>query len=127
MREEEIIWKYISPIGHCLRDPKFLEKRRAPRYVPDAEVCCALWDAAANCWRPSAIRDVSASGIALLADQLLTAGMLLTIELRQAKWDWTDQYLVEIRHADICFPNDAWLHGCRFARCLPDDILRRLL
>ena len=64
------------------------------------------------------------TGIALLADQPFETGQLLTLELRHAQLGVVRKYLIEVRHADICCPNDAWLYGCRFARPLRDDELQ---
>lgn len=100
-----------------------LERRRAPRLVPDLAVSCAIRDSRTGSWQPAMIRDVSLTGLALLAAQEFEAGQLLTVELRHAKRGITRKYLVEVRHADICCPNDAYLFGCRFARALHEEEL----
>lgn len=109
------------------RDTDELERRRAPRNSPEYEVCCAIRDPRSGCWRPAAVRDISATGISLLTTTPFDPERLLTIELRNAKSGFARKYLVEVRHADICCPNDAWLHGCRFIHPLDDDELRQLL
>ena len=101
-----------------------LERRRAPRSAADAVVCCAIRDPRTAHLCLAAIRDISSTGIALLADQPFEVGELLTIELQHAKREVVRKYLIEVRHADICYPNDAWLHGCRLIRPLRDDELR---
>jgi hypothetical protein len=105
------------------RSTEDLERRRAPRCEPDGAVTCAIRDPRTGSWHPAAIRDISLTGLALLSDQEFEAGQILTVELRQEKRGITRKYLVEVRHADICCPNDAYLFGCRFARFLRDDEL----
>lgn len=106
------------------RTPIDLERRRAPRYKPDEAVCCTIQNLHTGDSWPTAIRDISLTGIALLVAQSFETGQLLTIQMQHAKLRLVRKYLVEVRHADICCPNDAWLHGCRFARPLRDDELR---
>jgi hypothetical protein len=101
-----------------------LERRRAARRAPNASVCCAIRDPRTGHSWSAAIRDISLTGIMLLAEQQFEDGQLLTIELLNTKTGFTRKYLVEVCHADICCPNDAYLHGCRFARPLRDEDLR---
>ena len=100
-----------------------LERRRAPRYTPDDAVSCEIRDPRADCSCTAAIRDISLTGIALVVARPFEAGQLLTIELRHAIHGSVRRYLLEVRHADICCPNDSWLHGCRFVRPLRGDEL----
>lgn len=106
------------------RGTEDLERRRATRFAVDAGVCCAVRDPRTGNWLSAAIRDISATGIALLADRPFQIGQLLTIELRRDKSGLSRKYLIEVRHADICYPNDDWLHGCCLARALREDELR---
>lgn len=101
-----------------------LERRRATRRAPEASVCCAIRDPRTGQTSSAAIRDISLKGIMLLAAQQFENGQLLTIELQNAKSGVTRKYLVEVCHADICCPNDSFVHGCRFARPLREDELR---
>jgi hypothetical protein len=101
-----------------------LERRRAPRNPPDADVYCLIRDPRSGSWRPGGIRDISATGIALLTNAFFETERLLTIELRDSKRGIARKYLVEVRHSDICCPNDTWLHGCRFIHPLSDDDLQ---
>lgn len=101
-----------------------LERRRAPRQAVDAGVCCALRDPQTGRWRPAGVRDISLTGIALLTTCQLDSGQVLTIELRHEDRGLIRKYLIEVRHSDICCPNDAFLHGCRFALPLRIEELR---
>ena len=114
----------IQPLVGLFRDDKDLERRRAPRCEADIGVCCALREPRTGRWRLAEVRDISTTGIALLAERPCETGQLLTVELRDSQRGLTRRYLVEVRHADICLPNDDWLHGCQFARPLRDDELR---
>jgi len=113
-----------QPLVGFFRHDDDLERRRTTRCPTDISICCAVREPRTGRWRQAAIRDFSVTGIALLADRLFEPGQLLTIELRNLESGVTRKYLIEVRHADICYPNDDWLHGCRFARPLRDDELR---
>lgn len=104
-----------------------LERRRASRWSPDASVSCTIRDPRTGHWWSAAIRDISLTGIMVFAEQQFEDRQLLTIELRNTKTGFTRKYLVEVCHADICCPNDAYLQGCRFARPLRDGDLRMWL
>ncbi len=116
-----------DPSKDFLRVTGELERRRASRYEPDAEIACTIRDPRSNEQHTAAIRDVSASGIALLTDAPFEVGSLLTIELCHADRGLKRKFLVEVRHADICYPNDSWLHGCRFVKPLTDEELQSWL
>lgn len=113
-----------QPLLGLFRSAEDLERRRVPRCSADADVCCTVREPRTGRWQQAAIRDISVAGIALLADRPFELGQLLTIELRHERCGWSRKYLIEVCHADICYPNDDWLHGCRFARLLRDDELR---
>ncbi len=109
------------------RDTGELERRRSTRLAPDTGISCAIRDPRSGCWNPAAVRDISATGISLIASVPFDPERLLTIELRNTNRGFARKYLVEVRHADICCPNDSWLHGCRFIHPLREDELRLLL
>jgi hypothetical protein len=104
-----------------------LDRRRAPRFAPDPEVSCLVLDPDVGCWRPATVRDISLTGIALLATEPLNTRRVLTIELRLDKRGFVRKFLIEVRHADICYPNDAWLHGCQFTHPLSEYELQLLM
>lgn len=118
------VMEIIRPLEGLFRNDEDLERRRVLRSEADASVVCALREPHTGRWRLAAIRDISVTGIALLAEQTTELGQLLTIELRRSQSGLARRYLVEVRHADICYPNDDWLLGCQFVRALGDDDLR---
>jgi hypothetical protein len=109
------------------RDGENLERRRAPRHPPHSASCCRIVEPHSGRSWPAAIQDISLTGIALLSDHSFEAGQMLTLELRNAQRGFECKNLIEVRHADIRCPNDACLHGCRFARPLREEELRMLL
>jgi hypothetical protein len=104
-----------------------LERRRAPRFEAATGVFCQILNPRNGRTWPAAIRDISLTGIALLASQQFEEGTLLTIELRNVDWGFVRKFLVEVRQSEICCPNDAFLHGCRFARPLRGEEMRALV
>lgn len=116
----------ISSMG-IFRNTGELERRNAPRCDPDSELVCSIRDPHSNQWHSAAIRDISTTGIALLTDTPFETESLLTIELKHSERNLVHKCLIEVRHSDICYPNDAWLHGCRFVHPLDEDELRSML
>ena len=104
-----------------LRETKVKDHRRAPRLEAHVAVHCTIFDAATGQSWPAAIRDVSVTGIALLAVQTFEVGAVLGIKLRHSDRGVVRNYLVEVRHSDICCPNDSYLHGCRFVEPLREE------
>lgn len=100
------------------------ERRCAPRCQTNDAVSCTVRESSTACWQPAAILDISTTGISLLTDQQFDLGQLLNIELRHDNSGLLRSYSVEVCHDDICFPNDDWLHGCRFVRPLGDGELQ---
>jgi len=100
-----------------------LERRQASRRSPNPAVSGTIRDPRTRHSWPTGICDISLMGVTLLADQRFENGQLLTLELWHDQRGWAREYLIEVRHADICCPNDAWLHGCRFARPLREEEL----
>ncbi len=103
------------------------DRRSATRFAPDPDVSCLVLDRDMGCWRPASVRDISLTGIALLAAEPFDKENVLTIELRLDKRGFVRKFLIEVRHADICCPNDAWLHGCQFTHPLSEYELQLLL
>jgi hypothetical protein len=97
------------------------DRRRATRLEPCAGVRAMVFDAMTGQSWSAAIRDISQSGIALLVDQAFTVGQLLGLELKLDERRLVRNYLVEVRHSDICCPNDSYLHGCQFVEPLREE------
>ncbi len=106
---------------HHEPETEVADRRRATRLEVHAGVCATVFDAITGQSWPSAIRDISLTGIALLMEQTFAVGQLLGVELRNGEHGSVRNYLVEVRHSDICCPNDAYLHGCRFVDPLSED------
>lgn len=119
--------EFVNPFMGSSGNTGELERRTSPRYEPDAELVCSIRDPHSDRWHRAAIRDISTTGIALLTDVPFEVDCLLTIELVHSVRNLERNYLIEIRHCDICYPNDSWLHGCRFVRPLDDAELQLLL
>jgi hypothetical protein len=116
------------PIKSLFRGADDLEHRGESRGGCAAATCCRVLDPPSGRSWPAAIRDIAITGISFWVGRQFEIGRLLTIELENAERGFARKYLVEVRHAEICSPNDAWLLGCRFtARPLHDEELRLLL
>jgi hypothetical protein len=91
------------------------EKRRAPRHPAAPSTACVVAEAGRTGPRYRAwVRDLSATGLCLLMPARFAAGTLLAVELRNEKTGFSLSKSVQVAQADICCPNDAWLHGCAF-------------
>jgi hypothetical protein len=110
-----------------LRETEVAERRRAPRLEPHAAVHGTIFAAATGQLHPTAIRDVSQTGIALLAQQAFEVGALLAVELHHIERGIVRRYMVEVCHSDICYPDDSYLHGCRFVVPLSEEEWRMWL
>jgi hypothetical protein len=104
-----------------------LERRLARRFVCDPGSSCQVLDPRTGRSWPAAIRNLSATGTSLLVGRQFEASKLLSIELHHAGRGFSRKYLVQVRHSDICCPDDTWLHGCCFARPLREEELQALL
>lgn len=104
-----------------------LERRGEHRLSCDAGTFCQILDPGSGYLWPASIRNLSIGGICLVAGRHFQAGELLTIELKNTERSFSRKCLVEVRHSDICCPNDTWIHGCRFARPLREEELHALI
>lgn len=127
------LWQFVAVGGPdeiampLFRETDRLERRRAPRRPVDAGVFCEILDSRDGSSYPAAIRDISQTGIALLSEHQLEIGEVFTIQLHHPERGLFRKYLLEVRHSDICCPNDAFLHGCRFALPLRIEEMRAWL
>jgi len=111
------------PIGRAA----YVEKRRARRFRCKAEVSCRVFDPRGeNPW-PAWVANVSATGICLLVQSRMEPGRIVTLQLLSDVEARFQRLLAEVRHAAICCPNNAWLHGLAFVRHLRDTELRDLI
>jgi hypothetical protein len=111
-------------LQHRVRFSASKERRAAVRYPCPGDTTCAVRDSRRDRHFPAGVWNISLSGVCLLLKPTFTPGSLLTVELGSQAQAFRCHLPVEVRHSDICFPNDAWLLGCAFARPLRlDDLL----
>jgi hypothetical protein len=70
------------------------------------------------------VRDISASGIAVLIDREFAPDTVLVIELENPARGVTCALRARVIHALEIPPDDRWLHGCAFERELTAEELR---
>jgi hypothetical protein len=124
---DEVQPEVEPPSTPLFRGSGDLERRLVRRIACDAGSVCQILDPRTGRSWPAAIRNLSVTGISLLSARRFEASELLSIELSHASRGFSRRYLVQVRHSDICCPDDAWLHGCCFARPLREEELRALL
>lgn len=99
------------------------DRRVAVRYPgnPDAS-CHAVAPSGGVC--PAWVRDISASGVALLIGREFEPGTVLTVELENPGQGVTSALRARVVHTLEIPPDDRWLHGCAFERELTGEELR---
>jgi hypothetical protein len=90
------------------------DQRQSPRHPGGRDTACEVIDSTEGRRFQAWVRDISTSGICLLLAPRFEANTLLTVILQNEQTGFTRQLGVRVCHADICCPNDAWLHGCSF-------------
>jgi hypothetical protein len=100
-----------------------LDRRVAVRYPahPDAS-CQAAGPAGGVC--PAWVRDISATGVALVTEQAFEPGTWLTVELENAESGVACTLRARVVHHMELPPSERWLHGCAFERGLTREELR---
>jgi|SRR6516164_5472589 hypothetical protein len=101
--------------------------RREARQICHEATACRFLDERSGTWKPAGVRDLSSGGICLLLEKRRAVGTALTVELTNRARGLSRRLLAQVRHADICCPNDAYLHGCLFLEPLPKADLQALL
>jgi hypothetical protein len=102
--------------------PAGVERRAAPRY-PGTKVRCRLSRPERGAWLPAWVRDLSTSGISLLAERRFEPGTLVVLELESTETNQAARLEMVVVHTVAC-PNGAWLHGGAFRRELSEQELR---
>lgn len=115
------------PIMPLFRGTDDLERRGELRFSCDGGTSCQILDPRSGYFWPAAIRNLSSGGICLVTGRQFQCGELLTLELKNPARGFVRKCLVEVKHSDICCPNDSWLHGCRFARPLREEEVQALI
>jgi hypothetical protein len=109
------------PSADGVRVPR-ADRRAAVRYPCNVDTRChAGGPAGALC--PAWVRDLSATGIALLTARPFAAGAALVVEMDHPGRGAALHIGARVVHA-LEMPNDHWLHGCAFDRPLTPDELR---
>lgn len=101
-------------------------RRAAVRYPCEFEASCQDESGPEDQHWSASVRDISTSGIGLLASRAFDPGTALRLELQSE--DQTFAYTLWTRVVHVVPYNDEqWLVGCVFGRSLSADELARLL
>jgi hypothetical protein len=103
-----------------------VERRLATRYVSEAEVVCHPAAAAAEARLPARVLDISAGGIALLAQECFEPGTLLEVESAGTNSHPRLRIISCVRHVTVTQEKN-WELGCSFIRELSDRELQAFL
>ncbi len=103
------------------------DHRSAPRCEFNPAIGCQVVDPASGARWPAWVRDISCTGISVLVEAHFAAGRLLAVELKGSMNGFFRSLRVTVRHCDIVFPNNAWLHGCSFEHALTQEEFRALV
>jgi hypothetical protein len=99
------------------------ERRVAVRYPGNPDAACRAYAPSAGIYS-AWVRDISATGVALLIGYEFEPGSLLTIELENAEQGVGSVLRARVVYALEVPPDKRWLHGCAFERPLTDEELR---
>jgi hypothetical protein len=99
------------------------ERRVAVRYPGNPDAACRAHSPSAGVY-PAWVRDISATGIALLVPAEFEPGAILTLEIENAGRGVSCVVRARVVHALEVPPDRRWLHGCAFERPLTADELR---
>ncbi len=99
------------------------DRRVAVRYPGNPDAACRAFAPSAGVYA-AWVRDISASGVALMIECEFEPGAVLTVELANQYQQVTTVLRASVVHALEVPPGDRWLHGCAFERPLTDDELR---
>ena len=93
------------------------ERRVAVRYPGHPEATCQAYAPAAGVYS-AGVRDISATGVALLIGSEFQPGSLLTLELENTEQGVGCFVRARVIHVIEVPPEKRWLHGCAFERPL---------
>jgi hypothetical protein len=99
------------------------DRRVAVRYPGNPDAACHASAPAAGTY-PAWVRDISATGVALLIEREFEPGTELTIALANPEQGVTRLLRAHVVHALEVPPHGRWLHGCAFACELSEAELR---
>ena len=98
------------------------ERRVAVRYPGNPDAACRAYTPSAGVYT-AWVRDISATGIALLLPSEFEPGALLTLELENADQGVSCVLRARVVHALEVPPDGHWLHGCAFEKPLTAEEL----
>jgi hypothetical protein len=105
-----------DPVRQC-------ERRVAVRYPGNPDAACRAVCPVAGVYT-AWVRDISATGVALLVACEFEPGALLTLELDNALAGVSCVVRARVVHALEVPPDGRWLHGCAFDKPLTAEELR---
>jgi hypothetical protein len=100
----------------------FRERRVAVRYPGNPDAACRAYSPSAGVYT-AWVRDISATGVALLVPCEFEPGALLTLELENAGQGVSCVLQARVVHVLEVPPDRRWLHGCAFERPLTAEEL----
>jgi hypothetical protein len=100
--------------------------RAAPRLPFSPDIPCQVFDSPTGQQWPAWVRDISTSGISLLLEPQLQIGAIIIVEMRLPGDNRFLRKQAEVRHSEICFPNNAYLHGCSFLEPVSEEELAQV-
>jgi hypothetical protein len=98
------------------------ERRVAVRYPGNTDAACRAYSPSAGVYT-AWVRDISATGVALLISCEFEPGALLTLELENSDRGVSRVLQARVVHALEVPPAGRWLHGCAFESPLTDEEL----
>ena len=93
------------------------ERRVAVRYPGNPDAACRAYSPTAGVYT-AWVRDISATGVALLVPCEFEPGAVLTLELENSDRGISRVLRAHVVHALEVPPDRRWLHGCAFERPL---------
>lgn len=100
-----------------------MERRSAERFPPNSSTVCRVLDPIKCTSNQVGIRDLSSSGISLVLASQVEIGTLLHLELELRTLRFVHRLTAKVQHNGIQLPNESWLHGCVFAKPLPERVV----
>ncbi len=98
------------------------ERRVAVRYPGNPDAACRAYSPVAGIYT-AWVRDISATGVALLLPCEFEPGAIVTLELDNSDQGVSRVLRARVVHALEVPPDPRWLHGCAFERPLTAEEL----
>lgn len=91
-----------------------VDKRAAVRHETLPETDCLVSLTASDAVWPGWLVNISTTGIAVLLEEQFASGTVLEILIQHKQHQVERRLCCEVKHSEIRYPNEAWLHGCEF-------------